>query len=229
MSELIQLYFISFIISSVNGFPDVQREFTILMENAHESCQGVIAMCERPFIGFDIKSECSGVSFSEQCKFAACSSELCNLFEVGIAKCHNLCKLGPMNDDCVNCAYLPQSKGIPQDESGYQTALEMIEGMDLGRGTSGRAPFEGTSFARKKKGGKKKKGKKPRLTQPVVFTEQARPVQYRPTKPTLVGQQQTQKYTTHSMRPTYRPMVAESGKKKKKKGKYRPSRQLLTR
>jgi len=34
---------------------DVQRQFTVLMENAHESCHGVIAMCERPFIGFDIK------------------------------------------------------------------------------------------------------------------------------------------------------------------------------
>ena len=52
--------------------------------------------------------ECSGIEFSESCREAACSGVLCNLFEEGIAKCHTLCQLGPMNDDCVNCAYLPQ-------------------------------------------------------------------------------------------------------------------------
>merc|ERR1712187_750126 len=86
----------------------VQDQFAAHMENAYESCQAVISMCERPFVGFDVKEECAGVEFSRACRTAGCSGELCNLFEIGIQKCHNLCKLGPMNDDCRKCAYLPK-------------------------------------------------------------------------------------------------------------------------
>ena len=107
------------------------------MENAFESCQAVISMCEWPFVGFDVKEECAGVEFSRACRTAGCSGELCNLFEIGIQKCHNLCKLGPMNDDCRKCAYLPrQNTGGHNEEEQLEqeiNGLELIHSLARGR------------------------------------------------------------------------------------------------
>ena len=130
MREKQSLILIFLCFSLVSAFTDVQRQFTDLIGNSLESCETVISMCEKPFIGFEIKKECSGVDFSERCKFASCNSELCNLFEIGIQKCHTLCKLGPMNDDCRNCAYLPQGRDIPKmgQTDGFKSASELISG-----------------------------------------------------------------------------------------------------
>ena len=195
--------------------------------------KGIIAMCEKPFVGFDIRAECGGVIFAEMCKEAACSSDLCNLFAEGIEKCHALCKLGPMNDDCVNCAYLPQSRGINQVESGFKTALEMIQGIELGRGNAGQRETFEQDISRRK--GKKNKKHRPLFTRPAATTRlPPRPVTYRPAKPGAhVTPSPTPKYTTHNFRPTIpgRPglVIPSIPPKKKKNGKFRPNRQLITR
>ena len=49
-------FLIFFILNTVNAQINVQREFDVLIQNAHDSCKGLIATCEKPFIGFDIKS-----------------------------------------------------------------------------------------------------------------------------------------------------------------------------
>merc|ERR1712228_1171404 len=102
------------------------------------------------------------------------------------------------NDDCVNCAYLPSARGVPKEESGFQTALEMIQGMtqgmELGRGSDSRPPPMVPSLlgrGKKQKGGgkKKKKGLRPVVTAAPLMAQ--RPVQYRPTKASYVPQQST--------------------------------------
>merc|ERR1712113_1380547 len=60
------------LVASTNAI-DVQSQFSNLISVAFESCQTVIAMCERPFVGYDIKPECSGVEFSTACRTAGCS------------------------------------------------------------------------------------------------------------------------------------------------------------
>merc|ERR1712003_341179 len=108
---------------------DIQSQFRAYIDTAYPSCQAVIAKCERPFIGYDVKEECNGVEFSQACRRAGCAGTLCNLFEDGISKCHNLCKLGPMKDDCRKCVYLPLNDNA--FGTGPSALEEEINGLEL--------------------------------------------------------------------------------------------------
>ena len=55
-NKLPRNFLIFFILSCARASINVQREFEALIQNAHDSCKGLIATCEKPFIGFDIKT-----------------------------------------------------------------------------------------------------------------------------------------------------------------------------
>ena len=43
---------------------DIQSQFRAYIDTAYPSCQAVIAKCERPFIGYDVKERVLGIMIS---------------------------------------------------------------------------------------------------------------------------------------------------------------------
>ncbi|CBY32186.1 unnamed protein product [Oikopleura dioica] len=167
------------VVVSIVSAENVQDQYREFMEIASPSCQGVISMCENPFIGMDVRAECAGVTFSQTCRHAGCAAELCNLFEIGIDKCQKLCELGPLSDDCQKCPYLPIFEEILEErEMNELSASEIIDGMAFGRAKGRKKsiieainslPSKKKKKEKKSKKSKKSKMKKQQSPKPLLY------------------------------------------------------------